>query len=104
MDRYTDRVVVITGGGSGIGKATAVRGASEGAKVVVVDMNLDSAVALPMPLPPPVMTTTRSVYLSTMGQPSVEMNTFLTSVNAWSASGPSSRPRPDFLKPPNGVQ
>src|SRR5512135_31710 len=49
------------------------------------------AVALPMPLPPPVMTTVRPVYLSTMAQPSVEMNTFLTSVNAWSASGPSSR-------------
>ena len=62
------------------------------------------AVALPMPLPPPVMTTVRPVYLSTMAQPSVEMNTFLTSVNACSASGPSSRPRPDFLKPPNGVQ
>src|SRR5487761_1084917 len=32
------------------------------------------------------------------------MNTFLTSVNASSASGPSSRPRPDCLNPPNGVQ
>ena len=42
----TDRVVVITGGGSGIGKATALRVASEGAKVVVVDMNLDSAGAV----------------------------------------------------------
>ena len=32
------------------------------------------------------------------------MKTFLISVNASSASGPSSRPRPDCLKPPNGVQ
>src|SRR5882757_10210703 len=32
------------------------------------------------------------------------MNTFLTSVNASSASGPSSRPSPDCLNPPNGVQ
>src|SRR5919108_4833637 len=32
------------------------------------------------------------------------MNTFLTSVNESSASGPSSRPRPDCLNPPNGVQ
>src|SRR5438445_306617 len=32
------------------------------------------------------------------------MNTFLVSVNAASASGPSSRPRPDCLNPPNGVQ
>src|SRR5580700_2036438 len=32
------------------------------------------------------------------------MKTFLVSVNASGASGPSSRPRPDCLKPPNGVQ
>src|SRR5882757_10326034 len=32
------------------------------------------------------------------------MNTFFVSVNAASASGPSSRPRPDCLNPPNGVQ
>src|ERR1700753_351726 len=32
------------------------------------------------------------------------MKTFLVSVNAYGASGPSSRPRPDDLKPPNGVQ
>src|SRR5688572_19150915 len=32
------------------------------------------------------------------------MNTFLTSVNESTASGPSSRPRPDCFMPPNGVQ
>jgi hypothetical protein len=32
------------------------------------------------------------------------MKTFLVSVNASGASGPSSRPRPDCLNPPNGVQ
>src|SRR5689334_21149616 len=32
------------------------------------------------------------------------MNTFLTSVNASSASGPSSRPNPEYLNPPNGVE
>src|ERR1700733_10991941 len=32
------------------------------------------------------------------------MKTFLTSVNESSASGPSSRPSPDCLNPPNGVQ
>ena len=32
------------------------------------------------------------------------MKTFLVSVNAYGASGPSSRPSPEDLKPPNGVQ
>src|ERR1700728_1973138 len=36
--------------------------------------------------------------------PAVEINTFLVSVKASSASGPSSRPRPDCLNPPNGVE
>jgi meso-butanediol dehydrogenase/(S,S)-butanediol dehydrogenase/diacetyl reductase len=35
MSRFTDRVVVITGAGSGIGAATAVRFADEGARVVL---------------------------------------------------------------------
>jgi len=46
VDRFTDRTVVITGGGSGIGKATALRVASEGAKVVIVDMNPDAGSAV----------------------------------------------------------
>ena len=32
------------------------------------------------------------------------MKTFFTSLNASRASGPSSRPMPDCLAPPNGVQ
>lgn len=36
---YSDKVVIITGGGSGIGRATALAFASSGAKVVVADLN-----------------------------------------------------------------
>ena len=43
MDRFTERVAVITGGAGGIGRATAVRLASEGARVVIVDTNPEAA-------------------------------------------------------------
>ena len=46
--RFEGKVIVITGGAGGIGRATAVRFASEGAQVVVVDLPqapLDEAVA-----------------------------------------------------------
>src|SRR4029453_10023552 len=41
--RLQDRVAVITGGASGIGQATAVRFAEEGANVVLADLPAQSA-------------------------------------------------------------
>jgi NAD(P)-dependent dehydrogenase (short-subunit alcohol dehydrogenase family) len=39
LQRYTDRRVLVTGGGSGIGQATVVRVLSEGGKVVAADIS-----------------------------------------------------------------
>ena len=41
--RFQDKICVVTGGGSGIGHATAHRLAAEGGTVVVVDVDLESA-------------------------------------------------------------
>ena len=43
MQRFTDKTVIVTGGGGGIGSATAQRLAQEGAFVGVFDVNPDAA-------------------------------------------------------------
>lgn len=45
MDRMADKIALITGGASGIGRATAQRLAVEGARVAVSDINYDGAQA-----------------------------------------------------------
>src|SRR4051812_24783121 len=51
----------------------------------------------------PVFPTRGTPARSRVGQ-SLAKKTFFTSVNESSASGPSSRPSPDCLNPPNGVE
>ena len=41
MGRLKEKVAIITGGGGGIGRATAIRFAEEGARVIVAEINTD---------------------------------------------------------------
>ena len=46
MSRLKDKVALITGAGSGMGKADALRLSAEGAKVMLTDINLDAVQAV----------------------------------------------------------
>src|SRR5262245_22696424 len=43
---FADKVVIVTGGASGIGRATALQLAAQGAEVCIADVNLEAASAL----------------------------------------------------------
>ncbi|MSY81023.1 MAG: SDR family NAD(P)-dependent oxidoreductase, partial [Actinobacteria bacterium] len=43
IGRVQDRVAIVTGAGSGIGQASAIRLAEEGATVICADINLEAA-------------------------------------------------------------
>lgn len=52
MQRFSDRVALVTGAASGIGRATAIRLSGEGARVFLADINEDGLAETSAALPP----------------------------------------------------
>ena len=44
MKRFKNKVVLVTGAGSGIGRSTALRMDAEGATLIIVDINKDELI------------------------------------------------------------
>lgn len=65
VSRFAGKVALVTGGGSGLGRASAERLAAEGAKVVVVDINGESARRVAESLPTEAIAVTADVSLET---------------------------------------
>ena len=67
VDRLKDKVALITGAGSGIGRAAAVLFAKEGAKVVATDIDMPGA----------------NKTAASIGEPSIALNLDVSKEEAW---------------------
>lgn len=74
MRRFEGKTALVTGGASGIGKATAERLAAEGARVVVADRNLEGAQA--------VAASIAQTYAQTYGQTQAAASAFAIAFDA----------------------